>query len=246
MSTKPAELSDIVAAVRRHWILVVFIAILGLGIGLLATFAIPVKYTSTASVSVKPMTADPLSTSSDSTKAVNMATEEQLARSRRVAEAAVERLSPQRDLDVQTMIDNTTVETPQDSLVLNITHRGSTAALSADVANAVAESYLAVRRGDATEQIELLEKRTQDQIDRLKPLKANPGADGCFRPLATTAGGPGRCPGQHARRDRPHRCQPRSVRQSRRRAESPVDPGLPAIGDRRPLPRAASSPFRWP
>ncbi len=182
MSTKPAELSDIVAAVRRHWILVVFIAILGLGVGLLATFVIPVKYTATASVSVKPMTADPLSTSSDSTKAVNMATEEQLARSRRVAEAAVERLAPARDIDVQTVIDSTTVQTPQDSLVLDITYRAPSAGLSADVANAIAESYLAVRRGDASEQIELLEKRTQEQIDRLKPLKADPDAAGATDP----------------------------------------------------------------
>ncbi|MGA9103481.1 Wzz/FepE/Etk N-terminal domain-containing protein [Aeromicrobium sp.] len=175
--TKPAELSDIVSSVRRHWILVGFISLLGLAVGLLAIFVIPVQYTATASVSVKPLTADPLSTSTDSTRAVNMATEEQMARSRRVATAAVDRLGADSTLDVQTVIDGTTVETPQDSLVLNIVHSAPTARQAAAVANAVAESYLEVRRTDATQQLELLQSRTQEQIDRLKPLKANPDTE---------------------------------------------------------------------
>ena len=78
-NTQPAELSDIVGAVRRHWFLVVVISLLGLVLGLLAIFVIPVSYTSTASVAVNPMNANPLGSSSDSTHAVNMATEEQLA-----------------------------------------------------------------------------------------------------------------------------------------------------------------------
>ncbi len=173
-NTQPAELSDIVGAVRRHWFLVVIISLLGLGLGLLAIFVIPVSYTSTASVAVNPMSANPLGTSSDSTHAVNMATEEQLARSRRVASAAVFRLSPQHTLDVQTVMDGTTVQTPQESLVLNIEFAGQTARQAADVANAVAESYLAVRRSDATRQFDLMQTSTQEQIDRMPRPKNKP------------------------------------------------------------------------
>ncbi len=172
--TQPAELSDIVGAVRRHWFLVVVISLLGLALGLLAIFVIPVKYTSTASVAVNPMNANPLGASSDSAKAVNMATEEQLARSRRVAAAAVFRISPQHTLDVQTVMDGTTVQTPQDSMVLDIEFSAPTARQAADVANAVAESYLAVRRSDATRQFDLMQTRTQEQIDRMPRSKVKP------------------------------------------------------------------------
>ena len=65
------------------------------------------------------------------------------------------------------MIDGTTVQTPQESLVLDIEFAGQTARQAADVANAVAESYLAVRRSDATRQFDLIQTRTQEQIDRM-------------------------------------------------------------------------------
>ena len=177
--TQPAQLSDLFGALRRHWGVVVAAALIGLVIGVLAGLVVPGRYTATTSVAVNPMTTDPLNTSADSSRAVNMATERELAESRSVAAAAAELLGARYDLSTKAVQDATTAETVQDSQVLTIRFTGSSGRESADGSNAVARAYLDARHEVAADQVERLEAKAQKQVDTLSALaqKSGEGAE---------------------------------------------------------------------
>jgi capsular polysaccharide biosynthesis protein len=177
--TEPAQLSDLFGALRRHWGVVVAAALIGLAIGAVAGLVVPGRYSATASVAVNPMTTDPLNTSADSSRAVNMATERELAECRAVAAAAAKRLGARYDLSASAVQDATTAETVQDSQVLSIRFTGSSGRESADGSNAVAQAFLDARHEAAAEQVERLEAKAQKQVDTLSALaqKSAKGAD---------------------------------------------------------------------
>ena len=168
--TQPAQLSDLFGALRRHWGVVVAATLIGLVIGALAGLVVPGRYSATTSVAVNPMTTDPLNTSADSSRAVNMATERELAECASVAAAAAELLGARYDLSTRAVEDATTAETVQDSQVLSIRFYGSSRRQSADGSNAVARAYLEARHEAAADQVERLEAKAQKQVDTLSAL----------------------------------------------------------------------------
>ncbi len=168
--TQPAQLSDLFGALRRHWGIVVALMLIGLVIGALAGLVVPGRYSATTSVAVNPMTTDPLNTSADSSRAVNMATERQLAECRSVAAMAAQLLGARHDLSAEDVQDATTAETVQDSQVLNIRFSGASKGQSADGSNAVARAYLDARHDAAADQVERLEAKAQKQVDTLSAL----------------------------------------------------------------------------
>ncbi len=168
---QPAQLSDVLGALRRHWRVAAAAALVGMILGLIAGFVVPARYSATASVDVNPMNNHPLNTAADSSHAINMATEEELIRSHTVGRPAADLLRKHR-LTTREVEEATSVETPQDSQVVRISFVGSSPRQAADGANAVAKAYLQARHDRATKQIDQLEERVQKQVDTLQSLSA--------------------------------------------------------------------------
>lgn len=170
---QPAQRTDLAAKVRRHWPIVAATAILGVVLGVVGAIAIPATYAAQTTVSVNPMNTDPL-LSTESSQTVNMATEQQLARSRDVAEAAAIDLAPRYSFTGQEIQDALAVSSPDQSLVLTIEFTGATPQEAAAGADAVGEAYLAERRVDASAELERL---AASASSRLAELQANADDD---------------------------------------------------------------------
>jgi capsular polysaccharide biosynthesis protein len=164
----PAQLTDIAAKLRRHWPVVVMVAVAGLVLGVLASIVIPATYSAESSVSVNPMSSDASVSGSDSDEAVSMPTEQQVVTSRKVAEAAAKLLAPQYSFTASDVQAATSASTPADSLILNVTFTGDTPQQAAAGANAVSEAYLTVRRTDASAELDRLAKAATSRIDELQ------------------------------------------------------------------------------
>ncbi len=173
---QPAQLTDIAGRLRRHWPVVAVLAILGLILGVLASFAIPASYSATTTVSVNPMSSDPLSSSVDSARSINMPTEKGLVTSQKVAEAAA-RLLRAHSNDAEQVRESTTVDIPEDSLILTIHFSGDSAKEAADGANAVAEAYLMTRRSAASDEVDRLVKAATTQIADIQDKADQPAYD---------------------------------------------------------------------
>jgi capsular polysaccharide biosynthesis protein len=173
-ASQPVQLTDIVGSLKRHWPVVVLLAVVGMILGVLASFAIPASYQATTTVSVNPMKADPLTATVDASRSVSMPTEAGIARSTKVATAAAKALKPRHKLSAEQVKESTSVQSPDDSLILSISFSGDTAGEAAAGADAVAEAYLAVRQDDASAQVDRLEKSAQDQLAAVQVAAADP------------------------------------------------------------------------
>ncbi len=164
----PAQLSDIVSKLRRHWPAVAMTALVGLVLGVLASIVIPATYTSQSTVSVNPMNSNPILSGSDSNQAVSMPTEQQVVTSRKVADATAKLLAPRYAFTAEEIQDATSVTIPDDSLILNIGFTGDTPKQAAAGADAVSEAYLMTRRTDASAELDRLAKTATSQISELQ------------------------------------------------------------------------------
>jgi hypothetical protein len=125
-----------------------------------------------------------LSSTVDSSRSVSMPTEKGLVTSRKVATAAAEELRPRYSLDAAQVKDATTVDIPDDSLILTIHYTGDTPKQAAAGADAVAEAYLSTRRGDAQDEVDRLVKAATDQIAAIQAKASKPAY---LTPLAQRA-----------------------------------------------------------
>jgi len=173
---QPVQLTDIAGRLKRHWPVVAVLAILGLILGVLASFAIPASYSATTTVSVNPMSSDPLSSSVDSARSINMPTEKGLVTSQKVADAAASLLRA-HSIDSEQVRESTTVDVPEDSLILTIHFNGDSAKEAAAGANAVAEAYLMNRRSAASDEVDRLVKAATTQIDDIQDKADKPAYD---------------------------------------------------------------------
>lgn len=163
-ATPPAQLTDILGSLRRHWSVVAATAIIGIVLGVVASFAIPAKYSATTTVSVNAMGSDAVTTSVDSARSISMPTEKGLVTSRTVARQASDLLRPTYRIDADEIASSTTAEVPEDSLILQIQFVGETAKQAAAGADAVAKAYLATRRSKASAEVDRLVKAATQQI----------------------------------------------------------------------------------
>lgn len=168
---QPVQLTDVVGSLKRHWSVIVIMAIIGLVLGALISFMIPSKYTAETTVAVNPMGVDSLSSSVDVSRSVSMPTEESLATSRTVAAAAAKLLTAD-DLTPDDIHDSTSVDTPDGSLILTIKFTSGSARRAAAGANAVAQAYLATRSANATSQVNRLADAATTKI---KDIQTNAG-----------------------------------------------------------------------
>jgi uncharacterized protein involved in exopolysaccharide biosynthesis len=171
-SAAPAlTFADVVARVRRRPVVFVLPIVLGLAASLAYVFLAPRTYVAKAAIQVQPVVSDqygPVNLS----QVLNMATEQQVAQSSSVVSLAAKALgTPTGELQ-----DNLSVDTPQETQVLNVRYTAHTATAAARGAQVVAEKYLEYRT-DATKSD--ANKRLLDIVARIRTteekLKKNPG-----------------------------------------------------------------------
>ena len=143
-ATQTLTVSDILARVRERWLLAATCVVLGVVGSIGYTLTAPTSYVASASVVVQPVIAEQFG-SVNLSSVINMLTESQVARSSAVATAAGEKLNLSPDV----VRDALTVDSPQDTQVLNLHFAAGTPDGAAAGAQTVAESYLAYREGSA-------------------------------------------------------------------------------------------------
>jgi len=146
MSEQALDLKRTMQIVRRHWIAVTVIAALGLLAGAAFGLLNPPKSTSSALVVLAPATR-------------NVQTEVVIAGSQPVLLAALNRISPTMSLTA--LLRDVSVSNP-DPYIISITAQSKTDAQAEDIANAVAQSYVAYVRtgGEVEAQARMLESAT--------------------------------------------------------------------------------------
>lgn len=176
MSSAPetAQLSDVMQVVMKRWRTVAVIALIGALLGAIAFSLIPARYQASSTLAVNPMSTDPLTTSVDTTRAVNMPTEVGLITSREVASNAADELTPAIRISPSALQEAIKVETPQNSLILSIEVTADSAEKAVAEADAVAEAYLDARRDNAQEKVDRLIKATTTQLATVTKAAESP------------------------------------------------------------------------
>jgi len=136
------RLGDVLALVRRQFLVVLVAALLGAVLAYFVYGSAPTRYSATARVEVGP---NPLDTAPNGTaKDPVMETEKDLVKRDSVAEAVRKELRVSGDN--RSILQHVTVTTTEKSFVLQITYEAATADDARDGANASADGYLAARR----------------------------------------------------------------------------------------------------
>ena len=142
-SPSATALADYGALVRRHALVIVVCASLGVAAGLVYLNLAPKVFTSTAAVLVNPITVNPQGGSS----ALNIDTEAQLIKSGGVAASAQAKLGT--STSPSDLIEQVDVTSPTNTDILNISFSASTRADARAGAQAFADAYLANRTSTA-------------------------------------------------------------------------------------------------
>lgn len=161
---QPAQLSELVGALRRRWRTLAVGAGVGLAAGLVAWAVIPVTYAATTSVRVTSVDVTRFSGAGSSPTALDVATDAQLVTSGDVLIAAADDLGTTRSA-VRSAV---AVTNPADTAVLEVTYTADTPAAAAAGSRAVAEAFLSVRGKAAAEDVQSLQEATWDRIDMLE------------------------------------------------------------------------------
>lgn len=167
-TAQPVRLGDLTGSLKRHRSLVAVVALIGLLLGVVASFVLPSRYAATSTVSVNPLTATALDSSLGATRSVSMPTEAGVARSTKVAAAAAEANPSDGLTSAGRVLDSLQVDSPANSFLLRITFSDGNAKDAATGADAVAQAYLANRSADATAQMQRLITTTQEQIQAIQ------------------------------------------------------------------------------
>jgi len=157
--------ADVLARVRHRPVLAVLPIVVGLALSVAYVLLVPKTYTSKAAVQVQAVVADPYGV--DLAKIINMATEAQVAQSASVAQIASRTLGSPAD-EVQRSF---TVDTPQDTQIINIRFVASSPAAAARGAQTVAQSYLTYRSQatseNASKQLLAIDKQISEVTEKL-------------------------------------------------------------------------------
>lgn len=160
----PVTLGDVLARLRARWLIVVVVAVAS-GLGGVALAAVwPVSYSATALIQVSPITSTPFS-ATPASQQVSIETERNVLASPEVAADVIDRLGDPREPDE--VLEQISVSSPPDSLVLRVTATGPDAQGAADLANAFSESYLELRSTRASALSDVLRQGLEDQIESL-------------------------------------------------------------------------------
>jgi Mrp family chromosome partitioning ATPase/capsular polysaccharide biosynthesis protein len=158
--------------VRRHWVLVLVVAMLGAVAGLGYAKANGKSFSATAQVVVVGLTQGPLNPPTQANLQVNMSTEQAVAQSPPVIEQAAKTLGVQPSTLQAAAAKRLSVTVPATSLttsnVLQITWKSGNAHYAQAGANAFADAYLAYRHRELAGQIASLESVLTAQVASLQ------------------------------------------------------------------------------
>lgn len=154
----PVRLTELGGLLRRRIGFVAVCAAIGLVLGLIAWFLLPVRYTATTTVEVTP----PETTNAAISAAV--ATDARFVTSGDVMTVAAKELSATRD----EVAAATSVVNPSETNVLEITYEADTARAAATGAQTVATTFLTVRTEQTTAEIETQQKAAWDSVKMLE------------------------------------------------------------------------------
>lgn len=170
----------LMAEVRRRWWLPVGLALIGMCLSMLYAFTLGRSYESAATLTINPITSTLFATG-PLAQQVDTATEATVMSSSQVLSAAAARLND--GTTEERLRDVVTVSVPGNSLALRVTADGDTAEQGAARANAVAESYLEYRLGQAQAQIDAFIKKVDTRISSLEKTAAAKSAAGVTEEL---------------------------------------------------------------
>lgn len=156
--------ADVQANLMRRWRVVAVVVVACVVIALALAYLLPRSYTATAVVTVNAINGN-VDASADPTD-VSMTTEQTLAHSRTVIEKAGARLH--RDDDPRDLAEQVSITAPADAQVLQIDATAGSAKDAADLANAVAASYLQVRRTTVAKDVKAQLANVDKRIASLK------------------------------------------------------------------------------
>lgn len=172
------SISYVTNTLKRRWLILVFSVIVGALAGGAFAMATPDRYASTASLVVSPVVSDPLTGSRED---VNIRTEQEILGSREVARRAAE------SLDVgdssATLQGDVEIAAPSGSQILQVTVRAGTPEQAAENANAIANSYLELRREAAANVTDRYLEGVDQQIEDLSHGTSTPANDGLIERL---------------------------------------------------------------
>jgi polysaccharide biosynthesis transport protein len=149
---------------RRHWLLVLLLALLGAALALVWTLARPPVYEATASVLVRPVVQE-----GDRAPRLDMRSEAQAARSAEVAERVAKAFHT--TATPEQLLDQVSVEVLASSWVLRISYAHSVPAMAQRGADAFSRTYLAYRRSSVAGQLRSLDAALTRQIADLTAKK---------------------------------------------------------------------------
>lgn len=167
--TSPGE-GQLFTLLRRRWLLLFIVSVLGVLIGLSLGRWLPASFHSTASVLVSPLEGNPYSSEGRGDDLINLETEAQLVTVDNVAGLAQRRL---KEGDPGRLRDAVAVEVPPNTQVLNISFTAGSAAKARAGAQAFAESYLEYRQLRAQNVINGRLKKLEDQSARVEKALQN-------------------------------------------------------------------------
>lgn len=162
------DIRDYWLAVRRRWVTVLVVTVLGAVGGLAYVLHAGPAYRATADVLVTPVTQGPLSAAAQPNQLVNMNTEQAVAQSGPVMEQAAS-LMHRRPSELEAEVPSRlTVTVPALSDVLQMTWQAGTPRAAQQGANAFATAYLMYRHGELAGQLASLEGLFGNQVRSLE------------------------------------------------------------------------------
>lgn len=161
------RIADVVDLLRRRFPIMVVAGLVGVVAGFLVFAAAPPNFNATARVQVNRLP-DQLSqgtgASGSGDKEVDLATERDLVKSDAVGDSVREKLGLSGDN--KSLFSTVSVDSKEDSRVLEITAASTEATKARDVANAVAEAYLQARKDTAKASLDgALARLTQQETE---------------------------------------------------------------------------------
>jgi capsular exopolysaccharide synthesis family protein len=164
-STGSVEFRDYLTVFKRHFVLIVAVALLGAAAAAAYSFRRTPVYESTASVLVRAITTNSFDPSQRVDQQLNMANQRQLVVSEPVAAVAAKQLGT--TAPPEQLVKHVTAEVPANSQIVRVHYRDTVPASAQRGADAFAKAYLAFREADARQAAATSQKTLQRDVDRL-------------------------------------------------------------------------------
>lgn len=158
------SIAYVISTLRRRWLTALLFLLVGALAGAIFAQATPDRYAATASLVVTPVVSNPMTGNREE---VNIRTEQEILGSRAVSSRAAESLDLDED-NSSVLRADIEVAAPSGSQILQVTVQADTPEQAADGANAIASSYLDMRRETTTDATERYIESVDQQIEDLR------------------------------------------------------------------------------